>query len=80
MERVADAVAVLYLGAIVEEGPTAEVAARPLHPYTAALVAAVAEPDPSARPRSEALRGPNAALKWQRYLPQPKLVLPKVAL
>jgi oligopeptide/dipeptide ABC transporter ATP-binding protein len=64
VERVADAVAVLYLGAIVEEGPAAAVAARPLHPYTAALVAAVAEPDPSVRPRSEALRGePASALE-----------------
>ena len=64
VERVADAVAVLYLGAIVEEGPAAEVAARPLHPYTAALVAAVAEPDPSVRPRSEVLRGePASALE-----------------
>jgi oligopeptide/dipeptide ABC transporter ATP-binding protein len=61
VERVADAVAVLYLGAIVEEGPAAEVAARPLHPYTAALVAAVAEPDPSVRPRGEVLRGEPAS-------------------
>jgi oligopeptide/dipeptide ABC transporter ATP-binding protein len=61
VERIADAVAVLYLGAIVEEGPTAEVAARPLHPYTAALVAAVAEPDPAARPHAEALRGEPAS-------------------
>ena len=61
VERIADAVAVLYLGAIVEEGPAADVAARPLHPYTAALVAAVAEPDPVARPRAEALRGEPAS-------------------
>jgi len=64
VERIADAVAVLYLGAIVEEGPAAEVAARPLHPYTAALVAAVAEPDPETRPRAEFLRGePASALE-----------------
>jgi oligopeptide/dipeptide ABC transporter ATP-binding protein len=64
VERVADEVAVLYLGAIVEQGPAAEVAARPLHPYTAALVAAVAEPDPAARPRTPALRGePASALE-----------------
>jgi len=46
--RVADRIAVLYLGRIVEEGPAAEVVARPLHPYTAALVAAAADADPSA--------------------------------
>lgn len=32
---------VMYLGRVVEEGPTAELIASPAHPYTAALVAAV---------------------------------------
>lgn len=36
----ADRLAVLYLGRIVEEGPAAEVAARPAHPYTRALLSA----------------------------------------
>jgi peptide/nickel transport system ATP-binding protein len=38
---VADRIAVMYLGRIVEEGPAAEVTARPAHPYTTALIAAV---------------------------------------
>lgn len=46
VERMADRIAVLYLGRIVEEGPASEVAARPLHPYTVALLSAV--PDPRA--------------------------------
>ena len=36
----ADRLAVLYLGRIVEEGPAAEVAAAPRHPYTRALLSA----------------------------------------
>jgi len=39
VRAIADEVAVLYLGRIVEAGPTAEVFARPRHPYTALLIA-----------------------------------------
>ena len=37
---------VMYLGRIVEDGPTEEIVAQPLHPYTQALVAAVPVPHP----------------------------------
>jgi peptide/nickel transport system ATP-binding protein len=40
---VADRVAVMYLGRIVEIGPTEEVLLRPLHPYTKALLDVVPE-------------------------------------
>jgi oligopeptide/dipeptide ABC transporter ATP-binding protein len=36
---------VMYLGRIVEDGPTEEIVHRPRHPYTKALVAAVPVPD-----------------------------------
>ena len=37
----ADTIAVMYLGRIVETGPAAEILSRPLHPYTRGLLACV---------------------------------------
>jgi oligopeptide transport system ATP-binding protein len=40
VRHVADRVSVMYLGKVVEEGPTEQVFDRPVHPYTAALMSA----------------------------------------
>jgi peptide/nickel transport system ATP-binding protein len=40
VSRLADRIAVMYAGLIVEEGPAAEILTRPLHPYTSDLLAA----------------------------------------
>ncbi|WP_370638468.1 ABC transporter ATP-binding protein [Aurantimonas sp. VKM B-3413] len=46
VRRLCDRVAVMYLGRIVEEGPTEKVFSSPRHPYTAALIESIPEIDP----------------------------------
>jgi len=63
----ADEIAVMYLGEIVEIGSSDAVYNAPSHPYTEALISAIPEPDPTARDVTIRLQGdvPSA-----RNLPQ----------
>jgi oligopeptide/dipeptide ABC transporter ATP-binding protein len=54
VRRLADRIAVMYLGRIIEEGPASQVLGHPLHPYTRALLAAA--------PELEARKGTAAAV------------------
>jgi peptide/nickel transport system ATP-binding protein len=59
----ADKIAVMYLGRMVETGPTASVLQEPQHPYTKALLSVVPVPNPKLRRERVILQGetPNAA-------------------
>lgn len=64
VRHIADRVAVMYLGVVIEEGPAADVFANPAHPYTQALLSAIPLPDPS-------LRGTRRRVVLKGELPSP---------
>jgi oligopeptide/dipeptide ABC transporter ATP-binding protein len=53
----ADRIAVMYLGRIVEVGPTKEILKNPQHPYTKALLSVIPVPNPRLRRERVILQG-----------------------
>lgn len=52
-----DRIGIMYLGKIVELGPTEEVIKNPRHPYTKALISVVPKPDPRMKTEKIILKG-----------------------
>jgi len=57
VRHISDVIAVMYLGRIVESGPADVIYRSPRHPYTEALVSAIAHPDPAKRRPRIVLQG-----------------------
>jgi oligopeptide/dipeptide ABC transporter ATP-binding protein len=57
VEHISNRIAVMYLGRIVEYTDKTALFARPLHPYTEALLAAVPVPDPAIKRVKQVLQG-----------------------
>lgn len=57
VRHICDRVAVMYLGSIVEQGPSETVFSSPAHPYTVALLSAVPVIDPTLRKERKLLEG-----------------------
>ncbi len=57
VKHISDRVAVMYVGKLVETAPTEQLFASPKHPYTAALLSSVPEPDPRVERERVILQG-----------------------
>lgn len=57
IKYICDEVIIMYLGRIMEKGPTKEVLSQPVHPYTKALIASVPVSDPDVKREEADIKG-----------------------
>ena len=63
VRHISDRLAIMYLGRLVEQGPTDAIFERAAHPYTQALIEAVPKPDPDRRRGNLELQGEVPSLR-----------------
>jgi peptide/nickel transport system permease protein len=68
--EIADTVVVMYAGQVVESGPTEATFAGPLHPYTAALIAAAPDGEQAPAPIPGMVPPPHAIPEGCRFRPR----------
>jgi peptide/nickel transport system ATP-binding protein len=65
LSNIADRIAVMYAGKLVEVGPTQQIVESPRHPYTHALISATLDPEPGVRQhRLEGIAGAPPDLRY----------------
>lgn len=83
VERMCEEVAIMYLGRIVETGPTKQIFAKPQHPYTRALLAAAPRLEPGSLNDTPALPGdppsPTNLVSGCTFRPRCAFAAPKCA-
>ena len=74
----ADRIAVMYYGKIVELASSEELFARPTHPYTKALLSAIPLPDPNyEKQRKRSIYIPSLAHDYSKELPTLRELYPE---
>jgi peptide/nickel transport system ATP-binding protein len=80
LSNIADRIAVMYAGKLIEIGNTQQIVEDPRHPYTKALISSTLDPDPGIRGRRlEGISGTPPDLRWPpggcRFHPRCPLVM-----